>query len=269
MAIAIQQWSRSQARQARYPRISVVIPAMNEARNLPYVLPDIPVWVAEVILVDGDSVDDTVAVARRLLPSIKVVPQEGRGKGAALRTGFAAATGDIIVMLDADGSTPATEIERFVDVLLSGADFAKGTRYLPGGGSADITRFRSLGNRVFSGLVNTLFGAEYTDLCYGYNAFWSSCLPFLHVDCDGFEVETQITIRATQAGLQVCEVPSFEGKRIHGVSNLHAFRDGWRVLQMILRERCRPQARARRTGPPQWEMLPGEVGDAGLRTRIG
>src|SRR6058998_2153306 len=85
--------------------VSVVIPAMNEAENLPYVLPRIPAWVHEVILVDGNSTDGTVEVARQLWAGIRIVRQQGRGKGAALRSGFAAATGDIIVMLDADGST--------------------------------------------------------------------------------------------------------------------------------------------------------------------
>jgi glycosyltransferase involved in cell wall biosynthesis len=237
---------------------------MNEARNLPHVLPSIPEWVTEVILVDGHSVDDTVEVARSIRPSIRVIPQEGRGKGAALRTGFDAATGDIIVMLDADGSTDPSEIGRYVEALLQGADFAKGTRYAGGGGSADITGFRSLGNRVLSAMVNTLFGAHYTDLCYGYNAFWSYCLPHMHVDCDGFEVETQINIRVAKAGLKVCEVPSFEGKRIHGVSNLNAFRDGWRVLKTIGREWRQPtQGYQPAVGGEQWEVLRNDVVETG------
>src|SRR5207245_11781452 len=94
-----------------------------------------------------------------------------------------------------------------------------------------------------SGLVNLLFGTRYTDLCYGYNAFWARCLPHLHVDCNGFEVETLINIRACKAGLLVVEVPSFEGARIHGASNLHASRDGLRVLRTILTERFRRRRR--------------------------
>ncbi|HVC83163.1 MAG TPA: glycosyltransferase family 2 protein [Chloroflexota bacterium] len=262
MATAIDERLVAQRIMSPTPRITVVVPAMNEARNLPYVLPKIPAWVSEVILVDGHSTDDTIAVARALRPTIRVIPQEGRGKGAALRTGFAAATGDIIVMLDADGSADAEEIERFVDALLNGADFAKGTRYMQGGGSADITGFRSLGNRALGGLVNLLFHARYTDLCYGYNAFWTHCLPYMQVDCDGFEVETQINIRVIKAGLQVAEVPSFEGKRIHGASNLNAFRDGWRVLAMIMRE-WRPTRR--RQAPimetQNWETLPANIRD--------
>jgi hypothetical protein len=222
-------------------RVSVVIPTLNEARNLPHVLPHIPADIHEVILVDGGSVDETVEVARSLLPSIRVVIEPRRGKGAALCAGFRAAEGDIIVMLDADGSTDPTEIPRFVDALLGGADFAKGSRFLPDGGSTDISRLRALGNRGFVSLVRLLFGGRYTDLCYGYNAFWASVLPVLALDGSGFEIETMMNVRALREGLRISEVPSFERSRIYGVSNLRTFRDGWRVLRTIFRERLARQ----------------------------
>ena len=112
--------------------VSVVIPALNEAKNLPHVLPRIPAWVDEVLVIPGHSTDDTEEVARALWPSVRIVEQHGRGKGAALRSGFAAATGDIIVMMDADGSMNAAEIPAYVGALLAGADFAKGTALHPG-----------------------------------------------------------------------------------------------------------------------------------------
>jgi Glycosyl transferase family 2 len=225
----------------RTPTVSVVVPTLNEARNLPFVLPRIPKGVFEVILVDGQSVDGTVEVARELLPDIRVVVEERRGKGAALRAGFRAARGDIVVMLDADGSADPTEIPRFVEALVSGADFAKGSRFLPGGGSADITPLRTLGNTGFTLLVRMLFGGRYTDLCYGYNAFWRSVGPLLELDVRGFEIETMMNITALRHRLQVTEVPSFEARRIHGTSNLRTFRDGWRVLRTIVRERVIPR----------------------------
>jgi glycosyltransferase involved in cell wall biosynthesis len=166
-----------------------------------------------------------------------VVLQDRQGKGNALACGFAAARGDIIVTVDADGSTDPAEIPSFIAPLINGADFVKGSRYMHGGGSSDITKVRSLGNRALGASVNLLFGTHYTDLCYGYNAFWRRCLPRLHVTCDGFEVETVINVRAAKAGLEVVEVPSFERDRIHGLSNLNAWRDGWRVLRAIARER--------------------------------
>jgi glycosyltransferase involved in cell wall biosynthesis len=214
----------------------VVIPALNEADNLGHVVPQIAA-AYEVVVVDGGSTDDTVGVARRLRPDVQIVHQDGRGKGNALACGFAVATGEIVVTLDADGSTRPDEIARFVEVLQCGADFAKGSRRLPGGGSADFSLLRRAGNWFFSTLVNALYGTRYTDLCYGYNAFWRSCLSQLAVDCDGFEVETLINIRACKADLVVVEVPSFEEKRIAGKSKLSVLRDGFRVLRTILHER--------------------------------
>jgi glycosyltransferase involved in cell wall biosynthesis len=222
-----------------YPRVSVVIPTLNEALNLPHVLCDLPSCVDEVVIVDGLSTDGTPEVASEMLPDAKVVYQAKRGKGEALRCGFDTASGDILVMMDADGSADPSEIPAFVEALLSGADFAKGTRFHPDGGSSDITRLRAAGNRILSGSVNLLFKTDYSDLCYGYNAFWRHCLPAMSVDCAGFEVETLINIRIARAGLVVREVPSFERSRIHGQSNLRTFRDGGRVMRTIVRERLR------------------------------
>ena len=235
------------------PRVSVVIPCLNEERNLPYVFGRLPTGIDEVVLVDGGSVDGTIETARRLWPSIIELQQTRRGKGNALACGFAAATGDIIVMIDADGSTDPAEIPRFVAALTAGADVAKGSRFLAGGGSHDITRLRKLGNSALSGIVNMLFRTRYSDLCYGYNAFWRGALPYFDlpdVDApappdggmlwgDGFEVETLINIRIAGHRLRVTEVPSVESARIHGVSNLNAVTDGTRVLRTILQERRR------------------------------
>jgi glycosyltransferase involved in cell wall biosynthesis len=219
------------------PSVSVVIPAKNEARNLEHVFGTIPEWVDEIVLVDGHSVDDTVAVARMLCPSVHIVHQQGRGKGDALRAGFAAARGEIIVMMDADGSTDGKEIPRFVAALTTGADFAKGSRFASGGGSDDITFSRHLGNKILSGLVNSLFSTRYTDLCYGYNAFWAKHLDKLDLDCDGFEIETVMNVRAAKAGLAIQEIPSYEHLRLHGMSNLKVVRDGIRIAKFIFLER--------------------------------
>lgn len=226
--------------------VSVVIAAMNEAENLPYVFSRLPEGLHEVILVDGHSADDTVGVARRLRPDVRILTQSGRGKGNAMAEGFDACTGEIIVALDADGSTDPAEIPRFVSALCNGADFVKGSRFAQGGSSTDITRTRSLGNRMLGAFVNTLYGTRYTDLCYGYNAFWARCLPYMRVDCDGFEVETLINVRIAKAGLIVHEVPSFEQVRLHGESNLRTIRDGSRVLRTIVRERLATAAETSR-----------------------
>jgi glycosyltransferase involved in cell wall biosynthesis len=231
----------------RLPRVSVVIPAKNEARNLSHVFATIPAWVDEIVFVDGHSTDDSVGEAQRICPSVKVVTQQGWGKGDALQAGFAACKGEIIVMMDADGSTDGAEIARFVGALITGADFAKGSRFASGGESDDITFERRMGNKILSTLVNVLFGTRYTDLCYGYNAFWARYLPKLELDCEGFEVETVMNVRAAKSGLRIQEVPSHEHSRLHGMSNLHVVRDGWRIVKVIIRERL--SGRRRRQSP--------------------
>ena len=219
------------------PTVSVIIPARNEAANLPHVFNTLPQWVDEIILVDGHSSDDTAAVTQALCPRAKVIAQSGRGKGDALLAGFAAASGDIIVMIDADGSNDGAEIVQFVGALAAGADFAKGSRFSGSGQSDDITGVRRCGNRVLNILVNRMFRTRFTDLCYGYNAFWSRHLDALQIDCTGFEIETLMNIRAAKVGLKIHEIPSHERRRIFGTSNLRAFRDGWRILKVIIRER--------------------------------
>jgi glycosyltransferase involved in cell wall biosynthesis len=219
------------------PSVSVVIPARNEARNLEHVFHTIPPWVDEVVLVDGHSTDGTIARAEQLHPQVRIVRQAGQGKGDALQAGFAVAKGEIVVMMDADGSTDGAEIPRFVAALMTGADLAKGSRFASGGGSDDITLSRYLGNKFLNVLVNGLFGTKYTDLCYGYNAVWAKYLDRLNLDCDGFEVETVINVRAARAGLVIHEIPSYEHRRLHGMSNLKVVRDGIRIARFIVRER--------------------------------
>ncbi|MEO8829887.1 glycosyltransferase family 2 protein [Lapillicoccus sp.] len=234
-------------RRSTTPTISIIVPARNEARNLQIVLPQLP-DVHEVIVVDGHSSDDTAMVVGRTLPSARFIQQTRRGKGNALACGFEAATGDVIVMFDADGSADAQEIEAYVESLVAGADFAKGSRVLGEGGSEDITWLRDLGNRGLTTLTNVLFRTRYTDLCYGYNAFWRDILPVLNIPAarssqdqwgDGFEIETLINCRVAAGGLQIHEVPSVELERIHGESNLNTWRDGFRVLRTIFTERLR------------------------------
>ncbi len=239
---------RSPASTATQPRVSVVIPTFNEAKNLPHVFGLLPEDLHEVIVVDGRSTDGTIEVAQALRSDVRIVRQNRRGKGNAMACGFAAVTGDVIVMLDADGSADPREIPAYVAALVQGADFAKGTRFANGGGSADITRTRAWGNGWLNRAANLLYGTRYSDLCYGYNAFWTHCLPALELDAegpgqdvklwgDGFEIETLINTRIAKAGLRITEVPSYEHERIHGHSNLNTWRDGFRVLGALAVER--------------------------------
>ena len=193
---------------------------------------------------------------------MRAITQTRKGKGNAMACGFAAATGDVIVMFDADGSADPAEIPAFVAALVAGADFAKGSRFAPGGGSDDITLLRRTGNAGLNGVANALFGTSYTDLCYGYNAFWADLLPLLDLPDhqppappdgmlwgDGFEIETVLNCRIAAAGLRITEVPSVERQRIFGRTNLRTFTDGTRVLRTLAAERRRAvQLRARGAG---------------------
>ena len=219
------------------PHVSLVIPALNEAKSLPWLLEHIPACVDEEVLVDGGSVDDTVAVARRCWPGIRVVEQRGSGRGMALRTGFDAASGDYIVVIDANSSMHPREIDLFVDALDGGHDFVKGSRFLPQAGSQDLTRLRTWGSRWLTSAAQTLFTAPVSDLCYGYVAFRRDVLPALALTSLGFEVETELVVHAARARLRMTEVPSLELERRQGRSNAGVLRHGGQVCRVLVRER--------------------------------
>jgi glycosyltransferase involved in cell wall biosynthesis len=233
--VATSRRKRSRTASTKPLTVSLVIPVRNEARNIAWVLEQIADDVSEVILVDGNSTDATLITARSCRPDIKVVPQEGSGKGSALRTGFLAATGDIIVMMDADGSMAPQEIRHYLHFLANGYDFVKGSRFIAGGGSLDITTFRRLGNRFLLAVFNSLYDGDLTDLCYGFCAFHRRYLEVLALSSTGFEIEAEMVVRAMQAGLRIAEVPSLELPRRAGKSNLHSIRDGTRVLRTVVR----------------------------------
>jgi Glycosyl transferase family 2 len=224
-------------RPARRDTVSVVIPALNEEPNIAWVLERLPAFVDEIVLVDGHSVDRTVAVARAVRRDVVVVTQNGGGKGAALRAGFAAASGDIIVMIDADGSMNPAEIDQFVTPLLNGYDLVKGSRFLTHGGSLDFTLLRRVGNQALTRLTNSLFLIRFSDLCYGFCSFRRECLPALALTAHGFEIETELVVHAVKANLRIAEVPSVELRRRCGRSNLRTFHDGQLVLRALVRER--------------------------------
>jgi glycosyl transferase family 2 len=256
------QQRHPRATRSPFPTVSVVVPVRNEARNLEIVLPAIAAVrpaVHEIIVVDGNSTDGSLETARRVLPWVRTISQTRKGKGNAMACGFGAATGDVIVMFDADGSADPSEIPAFVSALVAGADFAKGSRFATGGGSDDITLLRRSGNAGLNGVANALFGTSYTDLCYGYNAFWADLLPVLDlppVDAaapadgmlwgDGFEIETVLNCRIAAAGMRITEVPSIERLRVFGDSNLRTFADGTRVLRTLLAEHRRADRRSSR-----------------------
>jgi glycosyltransferase involved in cell wall biosynthesis len=236
--------------------VSVVIPTKNEERNIGWVLRRLPPWIDEVILVDGTSADSTIDVARAVRPDIVVLQEPQPGKGVALRRGFREARGDFVIMIDADGSMDPGEIPLYLERLAEGYDLVKGSRFLRGGGSEDISHLRRSGNRALLGLVNVLYGQRFTELCYGLMGFRAGRIPDLRLRANGFEIETEIVVCAVRAGLSISEVPSFELERRYGTSNLNAFRDGRRILRTLLVERFRSEEPA---GLPLEDLVVGDL----------
>lgn len=220
----------------REKKVSIIMPTLNEASNIKYVLPFIPQFVDEIIVIDGGSKDGTVEEVLKLRKDAKIIIDKTPGKGTALKKGFEEATGDLIIMMDADGSHNPKEIPLLIEPVLNGYDISKASRFLPGGGSDDFTAFRRFGNKMFVAIVNELYGSEYTDLCYGYRAFKREVVKKMDCRSEGFEIETEQSIRMTKAGLKIKEIPSFEARRKYGDSRLNAIKDGWRILSIIIRE---------------------------------
>jgi len=218
--------------------VSIIIPARNEEHNLPHIFPYLP-RSAEIILVDGHSTDNTVKVARGLRSDVVILTQEGAGKGNALKMGFNRATREFVITFDADGSFRPGEVYRLIQKLRDGYDLVKGSRFMLGGGTLDMPRNRVIGNWGLTTVANLLYGSHYSDLVYGFHAFRREALKKVMLRSDGFEMDAELYLRASKAGLNITELPSFENRRLYGVSRLNSIRDGSRILKTILRERFR------------------------------
>ena len=233
-------------RKKGYPPVSVIICTLNEEKSLPYVLPKVPDWVDEVLLVDGHSTDKTIEIAIKLCPKIRVLYQSGKGKGDALKLGINAARGEIIITLDADGETPPEEIERFIRPLLAGNDFAKGSRLFRRR-PPKMPAYRWFGNKVLACTCNILYGTRFSDICCGYNAFWKSNYLKLNLSPGkneiGCSMEQQMIVRAKKAGMKIQEVPINSEGRIAGKSVIGSVRQsvkqGFRDWFLIIGERFR------------------------------
>ena len=216
--------------------VSIVIPTINEYHNIKEVIPKLPAFIDEIIIVDGGSTDGTREEIKKYRKDAKIFIEMEKGKGIALRRGFKEASGDLVIMMDADGSHDPKELRVLIEPVLNGYDVTKASRLLPGGGSDDFTHFRRFGNKMFVMMVNTLYKSNYTDLCYGYRAFKKGALEKLPIRSSGFEVEAEQSILMIKAGLKIKEVPSFEAARKNGKSGLHSLRDGLRILNVIFKE---------------------------------
>ncbi|XHH09180.1 MAG: glycosyltransferase family 2 protein [Candidatus Bathyarchaeia archaeon] len=217
---------------------TIIIPTLNEETNIKIIINELQsLGYSNILVIDGNSDDCTVEAAKKL--GVHVVNQDGKGKGTALRQAFnIAKLSDWVIMMDADGSMNPKEIALFLESLKNGADVVKGSRFMIGGHTNDMTLFRKFGNRVFVFLVNRLLHTKYTDLCYGYAAFTKDALQKLspHLKSTSFDIETEIFMKAKILGLNIKEVPSVEAPRLNGTTNLSAWKDGFKILKTIFRE---------------------------------
>lgn len=220
-------------------RVRVIIPTLNEVENIGDVIGRLKrIGCFDILIVDGHSEDGTAVYARKL--GAKVIVQNGKGKGGALRQAFedSCLDSDVIVIMDADGSMAPEELPMFTKAIKSGVDLVKGSRFLAQGGSDDLTPIRLIGNKILTWVLNLLFLTNYTDLCYGYMAFRKEALRKLssYLKSDKFEIETEICVKARILGLNVLEIPSFEHVRHYGISNLSTYKDGFKILKLLIRE---------------------------------
>ncbi len=214
--------------------VSVITCTLNEAGNVAHVLEKVPAWVDELIVVDGHSTDRTVEIVQSVAPHARVLHQSGKGKGDALRCGIAAARGDLIITMDADGSMDPSEISRYLTCLLEGCDFVKGSRFLPGGGTDDMPLYRVVANWFLTQLSNVLVGTRLTDISYGFYGFRGDALRAFQTVRNGFEMETELIMRFHLAGMRLAEVPSFEAARRYGVGKLRSFPDASKIMMTVL-----------------------------------
>ncbi|MCL5239693.1 MAG: glycosyltransferase family 2 protein [Candidatus Marsarchaeota archaeon] len=217
--------------------ISIIIPTFREEKNIVKVLQGVKKQLSgrrsEIIVVDDvRGKDKTAEIAKRMGARVLY---DNVGKGAALIKGLKAAKGDVLVAMDADLSNEPKELALLIDAIDIGYDICTGSRFIIGGGSEDIPPFRVFGNKFFVFLVNVLFHANYTDMCYGYRSFRKGVPARLGLSEKGFGIETEINIKAIKNGFRVIEVPSTEKKRAAGEGKLRTFSDGWVILSTILK----------------------------------
>ncbi len=218
-------------------RVSVILPTRNEEGCIGRVLKEMPREVVdEVVIVDYHSTDKTAEEAKaELRPTDKFVAQKGKGYGGAFREGFDIASGDVVVMMDADGSHNPADIPALVEKVRRGYEYVMASRYTTGAHSYDDTIIRWIGNRVFTWMTNMVHGTRVSDSLYLFTAITREGLKKLNLKSDGFEFCTEILVKAHRAGLSFAEVPAIERLRFAGRSKVNAFWHGLKILRMILR----------------------------------
>lgn len=222
--------------------VSVIIPSLNEAGCIKEVIHSIPRdLVDEILVVDGHSTDGTPEIVRSL--GHRVVMQEGKGFGCALMTGMKEAKGDIVAIMDGDGSYEVKDLPKLISMVQNGNDFAFGSRYAKESGSEDDTFIRYIGNKIFTFLLRALHGVRLSDALFLYVVAKKKAVLDLNLVEPGFEYCVELPIKAHKAGFKYGEIPSFERAREAGHSKVHAVKDGLRILRVMVKLFFRPKTK--------------------------
>ncbi len=219
-------------------KVSVIIPAYNEEKAIAEVLEDVKVAALgshEVIAVDDGSSDGTYEKARKVKGARVIRHRRNTGKAGALKTGFEAAKGEILVTIDADCTYPANDLPRIVEPLLKGkADVVIGSRFM--GKSTEMARLNYFGNCIFAAVVSLLTGKKVTDPSSGMRAFRRDVWKSLDIKAKGLDWEVEMTTASVRKGYRLMEIPIEYHDRV-GEAKLSRFKDGSKFLLAILRAR--------------------------------
>lgn len=218
-------------------KVSVVAVCLNEEKIILDVLKNIPHDIVdEILVVDGYSTDNTYDLVKKA--GYHIILQEKKGRGAAFRTGFKRAKGDIIVMLSTDGNELPCDIRKLIAKIKQDYDMVIATRFGLGR-SEDVTFIRNIGNHFFTWLCNIVAGLTLTDSQNGFRAITKEALHAMNLKSDRFDIEAEMTVKAGKLGLRVGEVPTIEDLRKFGDSRLRTFRDGYCIFKRIVKEAVR------------------------------
>ncbi|MDP3990842.1 MAG: glycosyltransferase family 2 protein [Candidatus Nealsonbacteria bacterium] len=215
-------------------KVSLVIPTRNEAKSLGRTIQEIPAgFVDEIIVSDGHSTDGTLETAKGL--GCQAITQEGRGFGLGIISGIKHCTGDIIIIMDADGSQNPADIPRLIEKIKEGYDIGWGSRYVQKKKTADDTWLRYFGNQFFTFLTRILHGVKTADILYMFAAFKKEVFEKVSLRSPGFEFCIELPVKAHKAGFKFGEVPCVERKRLADETKVNDLLDGWKILSAILK----------------------------------